>query len=77
MDASQGNLISFIFIFCLHFVSVNKYPNLIPFYSFLIDVMSHVHQALMVANANLLANVKMEVLVILYLENAIVQRGGR
>ena len=39
--------------------------------------MSHVHQALTVANANQLANVRMEALVILCLENAIVQRGGR
>ena len=49
----------------------------IRFYTFSIDVMSHVHQALTVANANLLANVKMEALVILCLENAIVLRGGR
>ena len=46
-------------------------------YIFSIDVMSHVHQELTVANANQLANVKMEDLVILCLENAIVQRGGR
>ena len=49
----------------------------IRFYIFSIDVMSHVHQELTVANANQLANVKMEDLVIQCLENAIVQRGGR
>ena len=49
----------------------------IRIYIFSIDVTSHVHQELTVANANQLANVKMADLVILCLENAIVQRGGR
>ena len=74
MDASQGKFISFISIFC-RFPSSNCIT--IRFYIFSIDVTSHVHQELTVANASQLANVKMEDLVILCLENAIVQRGGR
>ena len=51
--------------------------SFLSFSNIITDAMSHAHLELTAASVNQLANVKMEDLVIQYLENVIAQRDGR